>query len=343
MVYTLGELADAIGASLQGDADCKISGVATLSGATTGHISFLSNKLYRKYLAESSASAVILSANESSSCPIENQLLMENPYYGFCQTISLFHPPMKKTGAIHPSAVVADSATLDPSVYVGEQVVIAEGVTIGANTILLPGVVVGEQVSIGEDCLIHSNVVLERNVQLANRVILHPGVVIGADGFGLAQHQGKWNKIPQIGSVILEDDVEVGANSTIDRGAIEDTIIKAGVKIDNQIQIGHNCYIGEDTAIAACTGISGSTTIGKRCMIGGGSGFNGHLTITDDVTFTGFSMVTKSIQNPGVYSSGIPLKDNLTWRKNVARFNRLQDMEEKIKRLEKKLSDDISS
>lgn len=337
MSYSLGELAEQLNATLHGDAACKIDGIATITSANSGQISFLANSLYKKHLEDSQASAIILSEQDSVDCPIDNILVVDNPQFAFCQVVELFHPPLRKPGKISDHAVVDSTALISGSANIAEFSVIGARSVIAEHVIIGSGTVIEDDVSIGEGSLIHPNVTICRGVTIGNRVIIHPGVVIGADGFGLANHNGTWKKIPQIGAVIIEEDVEIGANTTIDRGAIDHTVIKTGVKIDNQIQIGHNCYIGEHTAIAACTGISGSTKIGKRCMIGGGSGFNGHLNICDDVTFTGFSMVTKSITEPGVYSSGIPLKDNLTWRKNVARFNQLSSMAERISALEKKL------
>ncbi len=336
MSYLLGELAEKINAELHGDPDCKIHGVATVASAEEGQISFIANSLYKKHLSSTRASAVILSTKDFTDSRLKNALIMQDPHLGFCKVVELFHPPKKKPGKISSKAIVSGSAIISKSANIAAAVIIGENTIVGDDVIINPGTVVGDNVSISADCLIHSNVTICNDVQIGSGVILHPGVVIGADGFGLVKDKDAWRKIPQIGSVIIENNVEIGANTTIDRGAIDNTIIKTGVKIDNQVQIAHNCYIGEYTAIAACTGISGSTHIGKRCMLGGGSGFGGHLTICDDAVFTGFAFVSKSVNKPGVYSSGIPLKDNLTWRKNVARFNRLEKMAERITQLEKK-------
>ena len=337
MSYTLGELANKIDAELQGDADCIIEGIATITSAQAGQLTFLSNRQYKKYLSTSNASAVILSEKDSVDCPIANLLISNNPQLSFCRVIELFFPENKPASGIDATASVAKSATISTSAYLGPSCVIGNNSRIGNNVVIHAGTVIEHDVVIEDDTLLYPNVTICRGVQIGKNVIIHPGAVIGADGFGLANDNGVWHKIPQIGSVIIENDVEIGANTTIDRGAIDNTIIKSGVKIDNQIQIGHNCYIGEHTAIAACTGVSGSTKIGKRCMIGGGSGFNGHITVCDDVILTGNSMVAKSIKEPGVYSSGLPLNDNLTWRKNIARFNNLNDMAKRISVLEKKI------
>ncbi len=339
MSYTLGELAEKCNAKLHGDANLVIDGVATLASAQKGHISFLANSLYKKNLANTQASAVVLSDKDKDECIIDNVIVSNNPQLVFCQIIELFHPAKSYQSGIDKSVVSSGSSNISNSVHVGANSVIGSNSTLHANVVIQSNVCIGDDVTIGENSFIHANVTICDGVKVGKGVIIHPGAVIGADGFGLVEVEHVWKKIPQVGSVIIEDDVEIGANTTIDRGAMDDTIIKRGVKIDNQIQIGHNCYIDEDTAIAACTGISGSTKIGKRCKIGGGSGFNGHLTICDDVMFTGFSMVTKSISEPGVYSSGLPLKDNLSWRKNIARFNQLGNIVERISSIEKQLKD----
>ncbi len=338
MAYTLRELAGRIDAELRGDPECLIESVATITSATSGQISFLSNSTYKKYLASTKASAIVLTAEDATDYQ-RNVLIMKKPYLGFSQIVGIFHPPLKKEAGIAASAVVADSATIHPSVHIADGVIISENVVIDANSVISAGTVVAEGVKIGANCLIHSNVNICHEVQLGNDVIVHPGVVIGSDGFGIANDGGVWKKIAQIGSVVIGDDVEIGANTTIDRGALEDTVIENGVKIDNQVQIAHNCHIGEHTAIAGCVGISGSTHIGKRCMIGGASALAGHIEICDDVILTGFSMVTKSVHKPGMYSSGVPLNDNLKWRKNIARFNKLDVFAQRLKVIEKKMEE----
>lgn len=334
MSWTLGELAERIDAELKGDADCRIEHVATLEKAGPGDISFLANTLYRKYLKTTSASAVILSVDELSNCPV-NALVLENPYLGYAKVATLLHPKSLSSPGIADSAVLHESVKTDPTVCVKSHVVIGASSTIGKHTVIEPGVVLGEGVRIGTNCHINANVVLRDGVIIGNNVIIHPGVVIGSDGFGIANEAGKWVKIPQVGGVIIGNDVEIGSNSTIDRGAIGDTVIEDGAKIDNLVQIGHNVHIGENTAIAGCVGISGSTRIGKRCMIGGAVGIGGHLSICDDVIITGFSMVTKSVITPGLHSSGIPLSNNLKWRKNVARFQHLDELYKRVTELEK--------
>ncbi len=331
---TLGELAEHLGAELHGDADCRIERVATLATAGSGDISFLANTRYRKYLKDTAASAVILATDELSHCPV-NALVSDNPYLAYAKVATLLYPVHTPPPGIAASAVLDKSVVTGDGVCIRDRVVIGAGSRIGSQTILDPGVVIGEGVQLGAHCRIHANVVLRDGVILGDHVILHPGVVIGSDGFGIANDGGTWFKIPQVGRVVLGDHVEIGSNSTIDRGAIDDTVIEDGVKIDNLVQVGHNVHIGEHTAIAGCVGISGSTHIGKRCMIGGAAGIGGHLTIADDVIITGFSMVTKSVTTPGLHSSGIPLTENRKWRKNVARFQHLDELYKRVVELEK--------
>lgn len=338
MAWTLGELAERISAELHGDADCLIQRVATLSGAGQGDITFLSNSRYRKYLPDTAASAVILTRDELDVCPV-NALVTDNPYLGYARIATLLYARQPGEGGIAQSAVVHSTAEIDASSVIGPGAVIGVACRVGAGTVVNAGVVLGDNVTVGSDCLLYPNVVLCEGVTIGNNVILHPGVVIGSDGFGIANDKGTWLKIPQVGSVLIGNDVEIGANSTVDRGAIENTVIEDGVKIDNQVQIGHNVVIGENTAIAGCAGISGSSRIGKRCMIGGAAGIGGHLEICDDVIITGFAMVTKSVRTPGMHSSGIPLAENRRWRRNVARFQHLDELHKRVEELEKKLQD----
>ncbi|MDX1518867.1 MAG: UDP-3-O-(3-hydroxymyristoyl)glucosamine N-acyltransferase [Gammaproteobacteria bacterium] len=339
MSTTLGELAKQIDAELHGDPDCRINNVATLEQAGPGDISFLSNTRYRKYLKTTGASAVILAPEELSACPV-NALVLENPYLGYARVATLLHPVTLPPPGIDATASIHESAQVAGSACIKNRVVIGADARIGDHTVIEPGVFIGEGVQIGSGCHIYPNVVLMHSVKIGNNVILHPGVVIGSDGFGIANDAGKWVKIPQVGKVVIGDNVEIGSNSTIDRGAIDDTVIGDGVKIDNLVQIGHNVHIGDDTAIAGCVGISGSSRIGKRCMIGGAAGIGGHLSITDDVIITGFSMVTKSVLTPGLHSSGIPLTENLKWRKNVARFQHLDELYKRVAELERKGRED---
>nr|VFK55353.1 MAG: UDP-3-O-[3-hydroxymyristoyl] glucosamine N-acyltransferase [Candidatus Kentron sp. TUN] len=333
MSILLGNLADALNAKLHGDKNCRIDRIATLQSASPGSISFLANHRYRGYLSETRASAVILSPADWPECPVF-ALVLENPYLGYAKVASLLNPESASPQGIHPTAWVSTKAIVDKTAWVGAQAVIEDHVLIGARTYIGAGCVVNSQATIGDSSQLMANVTLCRNVVIGKRALIHPGVVIGSDGFGIANDNGIWVKVPQLGTVRVGDDVEIGANTTIDRGALEDTVIEDGVKIDNQVQIGHNVYIGAHTAIAGCVAIAGSVRIGKRCVVGGATAIAGHLNITDDVYLTGASQVTKSISTSGVYSSWIPVQKSLVWRKNVARLHQLDEMARRIKALE---------
>ena len=329
MPATLGELSRVSGARLEGDADCKISSVNTLMLAKEGEISFLSNRHYAHQLPQTNASAVILSEEDFNNCPT-NSLVSETPYLAYAKIANHLYPSTKLPGYIDESAVFGAECNIDDSSSISANVVVGNNVVVRAGTYIGPGCVIEDNVEIGENTSLVANVTLCHDVVIGKNVILHPGVVIGADGFGLAQEKDQWIKIPQIGSVKIGDNVEVGANSTIDRGAIGDTIIGPGVKIDNQVQIGHNVEIGENTAIAGCTAIAGSAIIGKRCMIAGAVAINGHIEIADDVIITAMSGVPNSINSPGVYSSGIPVTENRIWRRNIIRFKKLDETIKKL-------------
>jgi len=320
--YSLGELAVRFGLELHGDPDLRVTRVATLHHAGVGGISFFANPRYRKQLEATAATAVVISAENAAWCPVA-ALVIGNPYLSYARIAAVLHPTPAAPPGIHPSAVVGAGARIDASAAIAAQAVVEDGAQVGPRSFVGPGCIVQQGVRIGADTRLVARVTLCPDTRLGERCILHPGVVIGADGFGFAMDQRTWVKIPQIGGVRIGDDVEIGANTTIDCGAIEDTVIENGVKLDNQIQIGHNVTIGEHTAIASCTGISGSTTIGKRCIIGGLVGMAGHLTITDDVIITGFSMISASIRRPGSYSSGIPAEATKVWWRRVAQFRKL--------------------
>jgi len=320
---TLAQLAERIGAKLHGAADCVVTGVDTLDHAGDGDVTFLFNRKYRKFLTVTHASAVILGPEDAAACPV-NALVMDNPYLGYARAAALLDPCGVETQAgRHPSACIDPLAAIDATASIGPQVVIEAGVSIAAHVFIGPGCIIGRNVRIGPYTRLVARVTICHSCTLGSRGLIHPGAVLGADGFGLARDGDRWTKVPQLGAVQLGDDVEVGANTTIDRGALKDTVIGNGVKLDNQIQIGHNVVIGEHTAIAGCAGISGSTVIGRRCMIAGGVGIAGHLRIADDVTVTAMSLVTKSINKAGIYSSSWPAEESLAWRKMLARFRRL--------------------
>jgi UDP-3-O-[3-hydroxymyristoyl] glucosamine N-acyltransferase len=329
MRATLGELSKICGARLEGDADCEISAVNTLSNAKEGEISFLSNRHYAHQLPQTSASAVIVAEEDLKNSPT-NSLVSKTPYLAYAKVANYLYPKVEHSSYIDKTAIIGSGCNIDESATISANVVIGNNVVIGPSVYIGPGCVIDNDVEIAEHSSLLANVTLRHRVNLGKNVTLHPGVVIGADGFGMAQEDGQWLNIPQIGSVRIGDNVDVGANSTIDRGAIEDTVIANGVKIDNQVQIGHNVMIGEHTAIAGCAGIAGSTIIGKRCMIAGAVAISGHIEIVDDVIVTGMSGVANSIKSPGVYSSGIPVTDNKTWRRNIIRFKKLDEILKKL-------------
>ena len=339
LAWTLGQIAQRAGGQVRGDAGTPISRVASLLTAQPGDISFLTQPRYRKHLAVTEASAVILSAADLDACPVA-ALVVDNPSVAYARVAALLHPTARQEG-IHPAAVVNPASHIHPSAWIGPLCVVEEGVEIGARASIGPGCIIGRNSRIAEDSVLLARVTLCSDSQIGRRVLLHPGVVIGSDGFGLANDNGVWIKIPQLGRVLIGDDVEIGANTTIDRGALEDTVIEDGVKLDNQIQVAHNVRIGAHTAIAACVGIAGSTTIGKRCTIAGAVGIVGHIEIADDVHITGMTMVSKSISQPGVYSSGFPAEISTTWKKNVVRFRQLENIVQRLKILEQR--DDKSS
>jgi UDP-3-O-[3-hydroxymyristoyl] glucosamine N-acyltransferase len=320
--FSLGELAVRFGLTLRGEPSLTIRRVATLSHADTGALSFLANSRYRRQLESTRATAVLLSAEDESHCPVA-ALIDPNPYLAYARIAALFHPPVSEAPGIHPSAVVAGGARIAASASIGPLAVIEEDAQIAERVLIGPGCIVQRGARIGADSTLLSRVNLYPGVTVGQRCILHAGAVVGADGFGFAPNRGTWVKVPQVGSVRIGDDVEIGANTTIDRGAIDDTVVENGVKLDNQIQVGHNVTIGAHTAIAACTGISGSTVIGQRCMIGGMVGFAGHLNIADDVVVTGCSLVSASIKKAGSYSSGMPTVETRLWRRMVAHLRRL--------------------
>jgi UDP-3-O-[3-hydroxymyristoyl] glucosamine N-acyltransferase len=324
--FSLGELAVKFGLVLRGEPDAKVSRVATLSHADRGSVSFLANPRYRRQMQSTRATAVLVTAEHAADCPVA-ALIDPNPYLAYARIAQLLHPPAAFAAGVHPSAVVAPGARIAASAGVGPLAVIEEDVEIGERVLIGPGCVLQKGARIGADSCLVARVMVCAEVRIGQRCTLHPGVVLGSDGFGFAPDAGTWVKVPQLGTVQIGDDVEIGANTTIDRGAIDDTVVENGVKLDNQIQVGHNVIIGEHTAIAGCVGISGSTTIGKRCMIGGAVGIAGHLTIADDVMVTGLTMVSASIKKAGSYSSGMPAEETRKWRRMVAHLRRLDQKE----------------
>ncbi len=342
MEYSLGEIAEITGAELDGDPKSKISKVSPLQIAEAGEISFLANKRHVRYLKNTQASAVILKAEDKVRCPVPT-LVCEDPYLAFTLTLRHMQADFSFTAGIDASAVISADCTVAASAHVAASAVVEAGARIAEDAYIGPGCVIGKNTFIGEKSRLVSKVVLCDSVKIGNNCIIHPGVIIGSDGFGIVKNKGEWLKIPQIGSVLIGNDVEIGANTTIDRGALGDTIIEDGVKLDNQVQIGHGVKIGAHTAIAGCVGVAGSTVIGKRCMIGGQSAISGHIELTDDVIITGMSGVSNSITKSGIYSSGVPVTENAKWRKNIARFRNLDDICRRVLRLEKRVKDDNGS
>jgi UDP-3-O-[3-hydroxymyristoyl] glucosamine N-acyltransferase len=334
MSVSLGELAVRFGCELRGDPDARVERVATLGNADGQALAFLANPRYRAQLAATRAGAVVLRPQEATACGAA-LLLCADPYATYARIATLLHPPPPLAPGVHPTALIAPGARIDPSAEIGPYSVIAERVIVGARACIGPHCQLGAGANLAPDVRLVARVTLGPGVQIGARSVLQPGVVIGADGFGFAPEKGTWLKVPQVGSVRLGADVEVGANTTIDRGAIEDTVIEEGVKLDNLIMIAHNVRIGAHTAIAACTGISGSTSVGRRCMIGGMVGIAGHIGIADDVVITARSSVSHSIPSAGVYSSTLPTEEAHTWRRLVARFKRSGRLEERLRRLER--------
>ena len=336
VTMTLGQLAEALGATLKGPEALQITGLATLQEAGPGQLSFLANPQYRKYLDNCQAGAVLLKAADAESFA-GNALIVADPYQAYARISHLFDPKPKAVAGIHPSAVVAEDAQVDASASIGPFAVIESGARIGADVSIGAHCFIGARCVVGEGGWLAPRVTLYHDVTIGKRVVIQSGAVIGGEGFGFANEKGIWRKIAQIGGVTIGDDVEIGVNTAVDRGALSDTRIGDGVKLDNQIQIAHNVQIGDHTAMAACVGISGSTRIGKHCMLAGGVGLVGHIDICDNVFVSGMTMVTRSITEPGSYSSGTAMQPLADWRKSAARIRQLDDMAKRLQQLEKRV------
>jgi UDP-3-O-[3-hydroxymyristoyl] glucosamine N-acyltransferase len=334
MGLTLAQLAERLGVELRGDGGIRISGLATLAEAGPAQLSFLANRAYRRLLPQTRAAAVVLTPADAQACPTA-ALLSDQPYLCFARAARLLHPQPQVMPGIHPSAVVDPSARVHASARVGALSVVEARAEIGARVEIGSRCVIGCDVGIGADSRLLCGSTVIAAAAIGARAVVHPGVVIGSDGFGMAWDAEHWEKVPQLGSVRIGDDVEIGANTTVDRGSLGDTVIGDGVKIDNQVQIAHNVVIGAHTAIAGCVGVSGSARIGKRCTLAGGVGLVGHIELADGVHITGMSMVTHSITEPGVYSAGTPLMDNRSWRRNAVAIKRLAGLLRRVARLEK--------
>ena len=332
--WRLDEIVAHLGGALEGDGSIVVSQVATLASAQAGQIAFLANPKYRQQLQSTSASAVIVPPKFAGDTTLP-RIVHPNSYAYYARVVQLLNPAEARPRGVHPSAVV--HSVVPPSVSVGENVVLGKDVELGENVTLYPGCVVGDGVSIGDDSVLYPNVVVYRACKIGKRAIVQAGAVIGSDGFGFAKEGDSWVKIPQIGRVVIGDDVEIGANTSIDRGALDDTIIGDGVKLDNQIQIAHNVVIGQHTAMAGCVGVAGSTRIGQRCTVGGAGMIVGHLELADDVHVSAGTMVTKSLRHPGQYTSIFPLESHAEWLQNAAQIKRLAKLAERVSELEEKL------
>ncbi|MEX2495744.1 MAG: UDP-3-O-(3-hydroxymyristoyl)glucosamine N-acyltransferase [Woeseia sp.] len=334
MQATLGELAIRFGCELAGDPDTTVTQVATLANADEKSLTFLANPAYRKDLPATHAAAVVLRPEDLEACPVA-ALISQDPYTSYAHMAGVLHPSPPLIAGTHESAIIAPSANVSGGAQVAARAVIGEDSVVEDGVYVGIGAVVGPRCRIGQGTRLHANVTIVEDVRIGRRCIVHSGAVIGCDGFGNARSDTGWVKVPQIGGVEIGDDVEIGANTTIDRGAIEDTVLENGVRLDNLIQIAHNVRIGEHTAMAAFSGVSGSTIIGKRCMFGGQAGIVGHIRICDDVIVGGATMVSRDIREPGFYTASFPAEKNRDWKRIVARFRRIEELARRVARLER--------
>ncbi|MEB4591862.1 UDP-3-O-(3-hydroxymyristoyl)glucosamine N-acyltransferase [Candidatus Thiothrix sp. Deng01] len=335
--HSLQALADYTGSRLQGNAELRLHAVVSIEKAQAGELSYVRSAKYRHFLETSHASALILPPDLAETYR-GDCLVNQNPYLAYAKAVTLLHSSPPPNAGIHPSAVIAEDAELAGLCSIGAKVVIESGTRIASGVIIEAGCVIGRDCRIGENSRLYPNVTLYPGTEIGKRCIIHAGAVLGADGFGFAPDGKAWFKIPQVGNVVVGNDVEIGANTCIDRAAMGSTIIGDGVKLDNLLQIAHNVQIGEHTAMAACTAVAGSVRIGRYCQIGGMSAIAGHLDITDNVVVTGTSLVSHSLTKPGVYSSGTTVVDNAVWRKNAVRFNQLDKLARRLQELERQLA-----
>jgi UDP-3-O-[3-hydroxymyristoyl] glucosamine N-acyltransferase len=335
--YRLGEIVESLGGKLVGTPDLEIRRVATLENAGPEDLSFLSHPRYRRQLRSTRAGAVILKQADRAATSLP-RILCDDPYLYFAQVARLLNAPARPAPGVHPQAAVEPDAIVAPSATVGPWCHIGRGARIGERVIIGAGCAVGEEAEVGEDSHLHASVTIYPRCKIGKRAVIHSGVVIGADGFGMALDKGRWLKIPQTGRTIIGDDVEIGANTTIDRGALDDTMVEDGVKLDNQIQIGHNVRIGAHTAMAGCVGIAGSTRIGRHCTVGGGALIVGHIDIADHVNISAATLVTKSIPRAGTYTGVFPIAAHREWARTAAHLRGLDRLVERIGDLEKQLS-----
>lgn len=337
-MLTLGEIAELLDGELHGDSDVKIDALGTLQSARAGQLSFLANPRYRSWLEQTAASAVLCRSEQQPHCPCA-ALVVDDPYLAFAKISHQFETRPSREPGIHPSACIDDGASLGKGVSIGPNVVIEDGAVLGDGCVVMANSVIGHGSRLGAQVTIWPNVTISHGVVIGDRTNIHPGAVIGSDGFGFAPSPQGWQKVAQVGSVRIGNDVDIGAGTTVDRGAIDDTVIGDGVIIDNQVQVAHNVRIGDHTAIAGKAGIAGSVVIGKRCLIAGAVGISGHLEITDDVQVMAMTLVSRSITEPGTYASGQPADRQDRWRRNTVRQRQLDDLFGRVKKLEKQAKD----
>jgi len=339
--YRLSELSARFQLELRGDGEHRVDGVGTLGSAGPGQLSFLANRAYASQLPDTRAGAVILAETDAAACPT-NCLVAPDPYLAYARVAALFDPRPAPAPGVHPSAVIAESARVGAGVSIGARAVVGERCVIEDGCSIGPGCVLEAEVTLGAACRLYANVSLGYGVRLGRRVIVHPGAVIGADGFGIAFAGDHWEKVPQVGSVVIGDDCEIGANSCIDRGAIGDTVLEEDVRIDNLCQVAHNVHIGAHTAMAAFCGIAGSARIGRYCVLAGAVGISGHLQIADRTTVTGATNLMRSVSEPGQsWSAMLPARPTREWQRNAARFNQLDELARRVRRLEKKTRETV--
>lgn len=334
--YSLREIAAQLGGEILGDGEVAVSRMASLANAKSGDLSFLADSKYRSLLETTGASAVIVGNDDSQATSLP-RIVTDNPYAYFARVSSLLNPATIPLAGVHPTAIVDATASVPPSASIGAYAVIGKGVQIGERVVIGPGSTIGDHVTLGAETVLHAGVTIYHDCELGANCVLSSGVVIGADGFGYAEDAGRWVKIPQVGGVVIGNRVEIGANTTIDRGALDDTVIGEGVKLDNLIQIGHNCRIGAHTVIAGCVGIAGSARIGRHCRIGGAAMILGHLEVADGVTISPGSMITRSLGKADTYTALMPFQPHDKWLKTAAHLRHLGDMANRIAQLEKEL------
>ena len=332
--YRLADLSQRFDLELRGDGGARVRGVATLATAQPDQLAFLANPRYASLLTGTRAGVVVLRAEQAENCPVP-ALIAADPYLAYAKIAALFEYVPAVQPGVHPTAVVETGARISASASIGPLCTIAASAVVEDGAMLGPHCVIGESCVVGAQARLVARVTLVTRVRLGKRVLVHPGAVLGADGFGIANDRGEWVKVPQLGGVQVGDDCEIGANTTVDRGALEDTVLEEDVRLDNQIQVAHNVVIGAHTAIAGCAAVAGSAKIGRHCLIGGGAGILGHLTIADRVTITAMTLVTHSIAASGEYSSGAPLEENRRWRRNAARMRHLDELARRVAALEK--------